>query len=262
MSSPSLFQISEPPSILLDMGSRAWVEKLSFCTGGGGGGSIKNHKAILGIDNDRSKSETHREKFGLLFGLHPSFSQLSSEISEMISIMCVKRKVHDDNMAFCNALIEDYGLKGSAVTIHEKCARIELLDEREMREMKDICGLTLQTFNEIIRSEFAKEAESVTEGEVSDLDVTSISDSHYIVVRNVVKDILNKAILEIKDSWLPRMLLAEMRNERLEFRDMMETIVACIVNKQARCISFGVKARNLLAEEIVNNDAADVVRKN
>jgi hypothetical protein len=34
------------------------------------------------------------------------------------------------------------------------------------------------------------------------------------------------------------------------------------VNKQARCILFGLKARNLLAEEIVNNDAADVVRKN
>lgn len=261
MSSPSLFQMSESPSILLDMGSRAWVEKLSFCTGGDGS-SNNNHKAILGIDNDRSKSETHREKMKLLFGFHPSFKKLSSEISEMISIMCVKRKVHDDNMAFCNALIEDYGLKGSAVTIHEKCVQIELLDEREMCEMKDICGLTLQTFNEIIRSEFAKEAESVTDGEVSDLDVTPISDSHYIVVRNVVKDILNKAILEIKDSWLPRMLLAEMRNERREFRDMMETIVACIVNKQARCILFGLKARNLLAEEIVNNDAADVVRKN
>ena len=251
MSSRSLFQMSEPPSILLDMGSRAWVEKLSFCTGGS-----NTHKAILGIDNDRSKSETHREKFGLLFGLHPSFSQLSSEISEMISVMCVKSQIRDDNMAFCNMLIDDYGLKGSAVTIHEKCAQIELLDEREMREMKDICGLTLQTFNEIIRSEFAKEAESVTDGEVSDLDVTPIGNSHYIVMRNVVKDILNKAISEIKDSWLPRLLLAEMRNERREFRDMMETIVACVVNKQARCILFGVKAKNLLVEEIV-----DVVRK-
>ncbi len=195
------------------------------------------------MSGDSSLSDAHREKLKLLFMLHPHAKSLSPDVGEMISAMCVKQKILDDNMSFCNLLIFNYGLKGPAAVIHEKCAPVHLLDEREMHEMKEICHLTLTTLNEVIRSEFAKEAASVSGGAIEDLDVAPIGNSEYVVVRGMVKDILRKAVYEVKEKWLQQMLLSLCKTERQEFRDMLETIVACIVNKQARCLMFGLKVK-------------------